>query len=80
MCIRDREDVSYKVNYLEKDTNKILKAAETRTEKTFGDKYEETAPAITGYSVVGTGKQEIVLDAYNKEITFYYKMCIRDSL
>jgi len=67
-----KEDVSYKVNYLEKDTNKILKAAETRTEKTFGDKYEETAPAITGYSVVGTGKQEIVLDAYNKEITFYY--------
>ncbi len=67
-----KEDVSYKVNYLEKDTNKILKAADTRTGKTFGETYEETAPAITGYTVEGTGKQNIVLDAYNKEITFYY--------
>ncbi|MBS6953752.1 MAG: doubled motif LPXTG anchor domain-containing protein, partial [Enterocloster asparagiformis] len=59
-------------NYLEKDTNKVLKAADTRTNKTFGESYKETAPEISGYSVVGSGEQSIVLDAYNKEITFFY--------
>ncbi|MCD7907401.1 MAG: InlB B-repeat-containing protein, partial [Clostridium sp.] len=67
-----KANVSYKVNYLEKDTNKVLRAADTRTNKIFGETYDETASEIPGYTVVGTGKQSIVLDAYNKEITFYY--------
>ena len=60
------------MNYLEKGTNKILKAAETRTEKTFGETYEETAPAITGYTIEGSGKQDVVLDAHGKQIIFFY--------
>ena len=65
-------DVSYTVRYLEEGTEKVLAQEETRTGKTFAETYEETAKDITGYTVVGEATQTITLDAYNKELTFYY--------
>ena len=43
-----KNDLSYVVNYLEKDTNKVLKEAKTETGKTYKDKVTETAPEIDG--------------------------------
>ena len=64
-------DVSYKVKYLEKDTDKVLAAEETRKDKTFNERYTETAKEVTGYTV-DAAEKDITLDAYNKELVFYY--------
>jgi len=64
-------DVSYIVKYLEKDTEKVLAEEETRIEKTFNETYKETAKPVTGYTVE-LEEQEIKLDAYGKELVFYY--------
>ena len=65
-------DVSYTVNYLEKDTNNVLATAKTVTGKTFNSTVSEDAVAVTGYTVVAPSTQSLTLDAYNKSITFYY--------
>ena len=67
----EKTDVSYTVKYLEKDTNKVLADEVTRTNQAFNSTQTETAKAITGYTAEETTKQ-ITLDAYGKEITFYY--------
>ena len=64
-------DVSYKVKYLEQGTDKVLAAEETRTGKTFNETYEEDAKTVTGYTV-DSAKKSITLDAYDKELIFYY--------
>ena len=64
-------DVSYKVKYLEKGTDKVLAEEETKTGKTFNETCKETAKVVTGYTVDETEKT-ITLDAYNKELVFYY--------
>ena len=40
--------------------------------KLYNSTHEEEAIEITGYNLVGDSKQNITLDEYNKEITFYY--------
>jgi len=67
------QDVSYTVNYLEQDTNKVLAPAKTVTDQTFNSKVSEDAAAVTGYTVVGDATQKMKLDAYSKSMTFYYK-------
>lgn len=68
---KPRTDVSYTVKYLEKGTENELAAKEEKTGKTFNETYEETAKEITGYTVDAETKS-ITLDAYNKELIFYY--------
>ena len=64
-------DVSYKVQYLEKDTDKVLAEEKTVSGKIFNETYTETAKTVTGYTPDATSK-DIKLDAYNKTLVFYY--------
>ena len=63
----------YTVNYLEKGTDKVLAAAKTDTAN-YNQTVTETAPAITGYNLVGSDSQSIVIDTENNVITFYYSI------
>lgn len=65
-------DVSYTVHYyLDGMTTKL--AADKLVENcTFMQTYIEQAPAIEGYTVSGAVSQDVVLDAYGKEIAFSY--------
>lgn len=62
----------YKVNYLEKGTDKELADTEYRSNKTYLETYSEKAKNISGYNVVGEDTQEFVLKEENSEIVFYY--------
>ena len=62
----------YKVNYLEKGTDKELADTEYRSNKTYLETYSEKAKNISGYNVVGEDTQEFVLREENMEIVFYY--------
>ena len=61
----------YTVNYLEKGTNNVLATAKTGTAN-YNQTVTETAIAITGYNLVGSDSQSIVIDTENNVITFYY--------
>ena len=69
-----RTDLSYKVNYLEKDTNKVLHEAKTVDKQTFGDTVTETAIDVQGYNKVDPTSQNLTVTADPAEnvITFYY--------
>lgn len=62
----------YKVNYLEKGTDKELADTEYRSNKTYLETYSEKAKNISGYNVVGEDTQEFVLREENMKIVFYY--------
>ena len=68
-----KKDVSYTVRYLEQGTDKEIANPVTREEQTFDSTVTEQAIEVTGYTAVGSTSQEVKLDAYNKEITFYYE-------
>lgn len=68
-----KKDVPYTVHYYEEGTNKKVADDKIVNNQTFDATVEETAKDITGYTLVGNKKQTVTLDAYNKEITFYYK-------
>ena len=61
----------YTVNYLEKGTDKVLATAKTGTAN-YNQTVTETALAITGYNLVGSDSQSIVIDTENNVITFLY--------
>ena len=66
-----KTDVSYTVKYLHKTSNAELKPAKTVTGQTFDTTVTEYAAAITGYKADAETKT-LKLDAYNKELVFYY--------
>ena len=68
-----RTDLSYTVNYLEKDTNNVLKDAKVVENQTFGDKITETAIEIDGYNKVAPTSGEVEITTGTNEITFYYE-------
>ena len=67
-----RTDLSYTVNYLEKDTNKVLEKAKTEGDQTFGDKIDVSAIDIEGYDKVAPTTAEIEITTGTNEHTFYY--------
>ena len=68
----------YKVNYLEKGTDKELAPQKNVTDKTYSETYTETAKTIKGYKVVGDNTQTFDLIRDGMQITFYYEK--RDDL
>lgn len=67
-----RNDFGYKVNYLEKDTNKPLAEQKQEKNKTFKQEYTETAKDINGYTLVGDKTNTFTLKENGQEITFFY--------
>lgn len=67
-----RNDFSYKVNYLEKNTNKVLYKQTIRNNKTYNKTYTEYAIEISGYNLVGENTQTFSLTEDGFEITFLY--------
>ncbi|MBS5646777.1 MAG: InlB B-repeat-containing protein, partial [Lachnospiraceae bacterium] len=67
-----RKDYRYTVHYYWNDTTE--KAAEDKvvTNQTYNETITESPIAIEGYTPVNSGSQEMVIDAENKTITFYY--------
>ena len=70
-----RTDLSYTVNYLEKDTNKVLNESKevknVKFEKVINAS-DEIIP-IDGYKFVSADKNTIVIDIENNEINLYYE-------
>ena len=70
-----RTDLSYTVNYLEKDTNKVL----NESKKVNNVKFEKVINAsdeiiaIDGYKFVSADKNTIVIDTDNNEMNLYYE-------
>lgn len=67
-----KQDVSYTVHYYEKGTANKVAGDKIVNNQTFDATVEENAKDITGYTLVGNNNQTVTLDAYNKEIKFYY--------
>ena len=65
-------NVSYTVHYYKQGTTDKVAEDKTVTGKTFNTEVTETAETVSGYTVEGEPTRTITLDAYNKEITFYY--------
>ena len=67
-----KTDVSYTVHYYKQGTTDKVVADKVVTGKTFDSTVTEKAIVVTGYTAVAPTEQELKLDAYNKEIIFYY--------
>ena len=67
-----RTDLSYTVNYLEQDTNKVLSTAKVVENQTFGDSVIENAIAIEGYDQVSPTEVTITIGVGENVINFYY--------
>ena len=75
-----RNDLSYTVNYLEKDTNNVLHTAKTVENQTFGtvvtasvtNNAIEKPEAIDGYNCVEVDKETLTIGTSTNEINFYY--------
>lgn len=74
VCYFKRDDMSYTVKYLDKNTNNELYDSEIRENKTFEEVYTETAKESPyGYRLVGNDTQEVKIDAEDKVVIFYYE-------
>ena len=67
-----KKDVSYTVHYYKQGTTEEVSEDKIVEGQTFNTGVTEEAPAVTGYTVVGSGNETMTLDAYDKKITFYY--------
>ena len=67
-----RNDLSYTVNYLEKDTNKVLNIAKIVTNQTYQATVTEQAIDIEGYVKQEPTEQTITISVENNTINFYY--------
>ena len=69
-----RNDLSYTVNYLEKDTNKVLHDAKTVNKQTFGNviKSENEKITIDGYNYDSADKAELTIGTGTNVINLYY--------
>ena len=65
-----RTDLSYVVNYLEKDTNAVLAKAKTVDGQTFKAEVTEQPVSVTGYDAPEA--QTIIIEVENNVINFYY--------
>ena len=70
-----RTDLSYTVNYLEKDTNKVLNKSKEVKNVEFETviNASDEIIAIDGYKFVSADKNTIVIDIENNEINLYYE-------
>ena len=70
-----RTDLSYTVNYLEKDTNKVLNESKEVKNVKFETviNASDEIIAIDGYKFVSADKNTIVIDIENNEINLYYE-------
>ena len=70
-----RTDLSYTVNYLEKDTNKVLKDSKVVLNRTFEEviKTSNEVIEIAGYKFVKANPEEITIDVEGNEINLYYE-------
>ena len=70
-----RADLSYTVNYLEKDTNKVLNESKEVKNVEFETVINASDEIITinGYKFVSADKNTIVIDTENNEINLYYE-------
>ena len=67
-----KTDVGYTVKYVEQGTTTEIAAGKTVTGRTFGTTVRESAVDVPGFTAVAPVAQNVVLDAYNKVVTFYY--------
>ena len=69
-----RNDLSYTVNYLEKDTNKVLHNPKNQTEMTFGTVITSSNEVIEidGYNYDSVDKNSIVIGTSENVINIYY--------
>ena len=67
-----KTDVGYTVKYVEQGTTTEIAASKTVTGRTFGTTVRESAADVPGFTAVAPVAQDVVLDAYNKVVTFYY--------
>ena len=67
-----KNNLSYTVNYLEKDTNKVLSSQKVVNGKTFEEEVTESAIEIEGYDQVAPTSKIIEIAAENNVINFYY--------
>ena len=69
-----RTDLSYKVNYLEKTTNKVLHNPKTVENKTFGDviKSADEKISIDGYNYDSVDKESLTITTGENVINIYY--------
>ena len=75
VCYYRRDDLSYTVKYLEKDTENAIPGLtdEQKTNKTYLDTYTEMAkPAPDGYVLTDERSKNITVNAENMELVFYY--------
>ena len=70
-----RADLSYTVNYLEKDTNKVLNQSKEVNNVEFETviNASDEIIVIDGYKFVSADKNTIVVDTENNEINLYYE-------
>ena len=70
-----RTDLGYTVNYLEKDTNKVLKDSKVVLNRTFEEviKTSNEVIEIAGYKFVKANPEEITIDVEGNEINLYYE-------
>ena len=70
-----RTDLSYTVNYLEKDTNKVLKDSKVVLNRTFEEVIKASNEVIemAGYKFVEANPEEITIDVEGNEINLYYE-------
>ena len=64
-------DVSYTVKYLRSGDDKVLATEKVVTGQTFDTEVTEEAATVKGYTADAASKK-LVLDDYNKVLTFYY--------
>ena len=67
-----KKDYNYTVHYYWNGTEEKVAEDKAVTELEYGTSIEESPITIEGYTPVALDSQTIVLDAYDKEITFYY--------
>ena len=69
-----RTDLSYTVNYLEKDTNKVLHDAKTVENQTFEAVVNpaDEKIAIDGYNYVGADKEKLTIGTGENVLNLYY--------
>ena len=72
-----RTDLSYKVNYLEKDTNKVLNNQKTQGGMTFGTVItsNDEVIEIDGYNYDSVDKNSIAIGTSENIINIYYTKC-----
>ena len=69
-----RTDLSYTVNYLEKDTNKVIHTQKVKRGMTFGTTVNATDEkiAIDGYNYASVDKSSITIGTGSNVLNFYY--------